>query len=526
MQTKKLSFIKRIFVFFCCTVLISSSVFASYSMTVYASDDDYNLRDGLADICAIILGVAGIICPPAELTALGFVAITAGVLGAVDGAINIYDYVTDNGDGTYTISPEFVQAVMDAAQRLDEQGFNNYSSIKNSLGRYEYRGASTFIENQLARDSFSVTYSLESEKRLVCVGGTAWHINSDGSLSNSYDFNYKMYMNGQYYGSGHRSVWYWFNDPGALDFTLGMNMPMYNSLDEAKSAVTSGDYSDALNYRERPLFRRHSAYSPTYSGGAVTVNRTVIENINQKIVEVDADDSLTDDQRIEKLQEYIRTGGNTGGGGTGGGSGDTDYEDNKDLPAGTDLTDTNSWLKKIYLKVCQIYDRMNSAVEGAEQTALAKIQESLDEIIEQLKKIKRWTAVDTVIDGVDAIADWLDLIRGVLKDAKEGAGSAVAALSSAVGDSVDLMAKKFPFSIPWDILFFVSALSAEPQVPYFEIPFNIELSALDITIDYTMELDFSQLQWLSDLSRLLLSMTYAVGLMKLTFGVTSVGKEE
>ena len=191
-----------------------------------------------------------------------------------------------------------------------------------------------------------------------------------------------------------------------------------------------------------------------------------------------------------------------------------------------DLSSTNTLLSKILAKVTQIFDRMNTAVGDAEQAAFAKIQESLDEIVEQLKKIKRWTAVDTVIDGVDAIADWLDLVRGVLKDAKEGAGSAVAALSSAVGDSVDLMSKKFPFSIPWDVLFLVSVLSAEPQMPYFEIPFNIESSMLGITIDYTMELDFSQFQWLSDLSRLILSMTYAVGLMKTTFGVTSVGKEE
>lgn len=227
----------------------------------------------------------------------------------------------------------------------------------------------------------------------------------------------------------------------------------------------------------------------------------------------------TDESEIEELLRQILEALKNqqgGGGGTGGG----------DVNVDIDLSTTNGLLSKILAKVTQIFEKMNAAVEDAEDAALAKIQESLDEIIVQLKKIKRWTAVDTVIDGVDAIADWLDLIRGVLKDAEEGAGSAVATIASAVGDSVDTMSRKFPFSIPWDILFFVSVLSAEPQVPHFEIPFNIELSMLDITIDYTMELDFTQLQWLSDLSRLLLSMTYAVGLMRMTFGVTSAGKEE
>lgn len=241
----------------------------------------------------------------------------------------------------------------------------------------------------------------------------------------------------------------------------------------------------------------------------------IIDELLKKIDDLTSESDIED--LLKQILDALKNQQGTGGGGSGGGG---------DVTVNVDLTETNSWLSKIYEKISQIYNKMNTAVENAEDAAFAKIQESLDEIIAQLKKIKRWTAIDTVVDGVDAIADWLDLIRGVLKDAKEGAGSAVAALSSAVGDSVDTMSRKFPFSIPWDILFFVSVLSAEPQVPHFEIPFNIELSMLDITIDYTMELDFTQLQWLSDLSRLLLSMTYAVGLMKMTFGVTSAGKEE
>ncbi len=220
-------------------------------------------------------------------------------------------------------------------------------------------------------------------------------------------------------------------------------------------------------------------------------------------------------QIIEELKNNQGGGGGSGGGNTGGG----------DVNVDIDLSGTNSLLSKILAKVTQIFEKMNAAVEDAEQTALAKMQESLDEIIVLLKKIKHWTVAGTVIDAADAVADWADLLLGILKDAKEGAGSAVASIAATVGDSVDMMAQKFPFSVPWDILLFVSLLSAEPQMPYFEIPFNVELSMLDITIDYTMKLDFSQLQWLSDLSRLLLSMTYAVGLLKMTAGITSVGKE-
>ena len=232
-------------------------------------------------------------------------------------------------------------------------------------------------------------------------------------------------------------------------------------------------------------------------------------------------DQITNNTNESEIEELLRLileelKNNPGGGGSGGG----------DVNVDIDLSTTNSLLSKILAKVTQIFEKMNAAVEDAEQTALTKIQESLDEIIVQLKKIKHWTVAGTVIDAADAVADWADLLLGILKDAEEGAGSAVAAIATTVGDSVDLMAQKFPFSVPWDILLFVSLLSAEPKMPYFEIPFNVELSMLDITIDYTMELDFSQLQWLSDLSRLLLSMTYAVGLLKMTAGITSMGKEE
>ena len=283
--------------------------------------------------------------------------------------------------------------------------------------------------------------------------------------------------------------------------------------------------SDFINYSvgQRKIYYTSNYYSYVPEDLQVSIDdlqKTIddMQDVIDKLL-----DQITNDTSESEIEELLRKilealENNPGGGGGGSGGGDVNVD--------IDLSSTNSLLSKILAKITQIYDKMNTAVGDAEQAAFTKIQESLDEIVEQLKKIKRWTAIDTVIDGVDAVADWLDLIRGVLKDAKEGAGSAVAALSSAVGDSVDLMSKKFPFSIPWDVLFFVSVLSAEPQMPHFEIPFNIESSMLGITIDYTMELDFSQFQWLSDLSRLIFSMIYAVGLMKMTFNVTSMGKEE
>lgn len=223
----------------------------------------------------------------------------------------------------------------------------------------------------------------------------------------------------------------------------------------------------------------------------------------------------TDESEIEDLlRQILDELKNNPGGGSGGGD------------VNVDMSTTNGLLAKILAKVTQIFDKMNAAVGDAEDAAFAKIQESLDEIIVQLKKIKRWAAIDTVVDGVDAVADWLDLIKDVISDADEGVGSAVSTVAETLEDSAGMLSTKFPFSIPWDILLVVSVLAAEPQVPHFEIPIDIEMDWIGINIHYDFVIDFAQYQWLSDFSRLILSMTYAVGLMKLTMNIALLKKEE
>lgn len=150
------------------------------------------------------------------------------------------------------------------------------------------------------------------------------------------------------------------------------------------------------------------------------------------------------------------------------------------------------------------------------------ILDYLDKILSQLKSIKRWAVIDTVIDGVDAIADWFDLIHDILSDADNGMESAVSTLSSAVSDAVGLMTKKFPFSIPWDLFFFISFFSAEPEVPYFEVPFCLPY----YDFEYVFVVDFEDYQWLSNVIRPILAMSYALGLLMRTPSMLSIGKED
>lgn len=200
---------------------------------------------------------------------------------------------------------------------------------------------------------------------------------------------------------------------------------------------------------------------------------------------------------------------------------------------GPKLDEQLNILQKIYAKlsdldakVGRILSDMGNNISGAVGIDLTTVEDYLSSINESLKSIKNWTVVDTVVDGADAIADWIDLIHDVLSDVDNGAESAVATLSSALDDGAQLLKSKFPFSIPWDIFFFVTLLAAEPEVPYFEVPINFDVSALDMHIDYLFVVDFAQYQYLSDILRTILSMTYCVGLIKMTSGVVNIKKEE
>lgn len=548
---------KRILIMFCCTVLLTSSVFMSYTIPVYANTNYEDLLKDAVDIALAAAGIYVVVQSGGTLAPLiiPYIETLAGT------GFDVYDYVTqDEEAGTTTISADFVNLVLQAYNQYKlESGDKFDGTVKQDADDMYYIYGETvhtvispsydwnyvtyvsgfkcaypvallyFNNSKMAKYLYWGKYNFDTFEGVGtnCIAffynGNSDSKNGGISLLNEY-FNMvkdpaqpfsNTYRNGEKDSfSNNFSVWGVMGDVSDITSSVSSStIPVYTNFDLMVSDLQSGEYTHAYNYGKIPECESPS-YTGEYNGGDITILTASLNALREKIAELEKSNKSLE-EKLKELLEYLKLIG-SGGGGTGGG----------DVNVDIDLSTTNGLLSKILAKVTQIFEKMNAAVEDAESAAMAKIQESLDEIIVQLKKIKRWTAVDTVIDGVDAIADWLDLIRGVLKDAEEGAGSAVATIASAVGDSVDTMSRKFPFSIPWDILFFVSVLSAEPQVPHFEIPFNIELSMLDITIDYTMELDFTQLQWLSDLSRLLLSMTYAVGLMRMTFGVTSAGKEE
>ncbi len=281
-------------------------------------------------------------------------------------------------------------------------------------------------------------------------------------------------------------------------------------------------YADFQNYT---LGKRSVYYTKDYYSYVPEDLTTSIDDLQQTVDDLSGviDQLLgqitdtTDESEIEDLLKQIldelknNQGGGSGGGGSGGG----------DVNVDIDLSTTNTLLSKILAKVTQIFDRMSETVEGAADTAHAKIQETLDEILVQIKKLKHWTMADTAVNAADAVADWLDFIKGIFDDAENGAGSAVSALSSTMGDAANLMKTKFPFCIPWDVYLIIGFLAEEPQTPVFRLPIKLER----LGIEEYIEIDLKDFDAVSSISRTLLTVLYCYGLLNLTMKVFPVAKE-
>lgn len=471
MEYIKQSFVKRIGMFVLCTCILFSTVFMSYSntMTVKAIDDDFDVFTTLCSMALVVGGVVETVGSGGSLTpvAAGQIALALTISGH-----ELSEYFTDNGDDTYTMSSEFIQLVIDEAAKLDEYEFTDADWYEQWSGTYKVRMNASTIPlrcGSTGNDGVIAYYSYENIMLYPCcyyiVNGNYWLLTKD----------FVQAAAGIMTHSDCNNVWSVQLPKSERLASFSANVPLFSSRESADNYIATGTgYKDALNYKTSSFFQYGSNYSPTYSGGPVRFSKSVLDGFVDKFQEVN--DQIDDvDEKLEELVEYIKGGGN---------------------PAEA----SDGWLKKIYYKLC--------------------------DILAQLKSIKRWSIVNTIVNGVDAIADWLDLIHDILSDADDGLESAVSTLSAALDDATGLLKTKFPFSVPWDIFFFVTLLAAEPEVPHFEVPIDFDVSALDMQIHYDFVLDFSDYQYLSDISRVILSMTYAVGLMKLTAGIASTKKEE
>lgn len=279
------------------------------------------------------------------------------------------------------------------------------------------------------------------------------------------------------------------------------------------------NFDDFQNYT---LGKRKVYYTENYYNYVPADLTTSIDDLQKTVDDMSKVidqllDQIGNDTSESEIEELLRQildelkNNQGGGGGTGGG----------DVNVDIDLSTTNTLLSKILAKVTQIFDKISETAGSVADTAGAKMQETLDEILAQIKKIKHWTIADTAVGAADAVADWLDFLKDLFSGADDAAEGVVGAISSTMDDAANLMKTKFPFCIPWDVYLIVSFLAEEPQTPVFRLPIKLDRLGIEEYIEVNLE-DF---EVVSSISRTLLTLMYCYFLLNLTTKIFPIMKE-
>ena len=158
---------------------------------------------------------------------------------------------------------------------------------------------------------------------------------------------------------------------------------------------------------------------------------------------------------LKQILEELR---NQQGGGGGGGGGDVNID--------IDLSTTNSWLSKIYAKVSQIFDKLQSGGSGSTVTGI--LQDGLDAILAKLEELGQ-----ILKKYLSEITGDLDDIKGQLanmseQEFEEKSDSFIGEVMDAFSEISEVVKTKFPFSIVNDLRIFLSKIAPpsadeEPQ---------------------------------------------------------------
>ena len=146
--------------------------------------------------------------------------------------------------------------------------------------------------------------------------------------------------------------------------------------------------------------------------------------------------------------------------------------------------------------------------EGAIEGAIAG-DIPYEDVYEQVGVYPVDTTADSVIDGTMTIGD--AIAATVEPEASTGGGESTS--ETDVVMTFDLTGV-FPFCIPFDLIDFISILSADPVAPYFEIP--IKYPTLDGMATYMVEIDLSQFDSVASLVRKMECIVFIVGLLMIT----------
>lgn len=424
------------------------------TMLVRAIDEEGYYKTAVGVVLSL-LGVIEIAASGGSLTPIAAAQIAGGLAMA---GIELKDYLTDNGDGTYTMSATFIAMVLDEARKLEDAGFHDYKSIQNYDGTYNVVGYSFFANADYnSPNSFYFSDTVNSRPFCIVIDTNYYmfYVYTGDGMKHSesvVSISYKLYIKGVFTReSTGKSI-------GGFNYDItSVNIPVFASSNDAHNAFANGDFSSALNYREKPLFEYGSVYAPVYNGGSVTFRKEVLDGFEDKLQEVN--DKYDDvDDKVNALYDYILnydgsgddSGGNSGSGdnsGNNSGSSDNydsildailDYlkkiysgikdilEEIKDFDFSDWLRDISSSLKEIsgqikdFHDVVESMDRLNDSLQELsgrmdDNTYGQEIKDLLQQILDELRD-EEGQDFDGVVDSMESIDDKLQELLDLIGD--------------------------------------------------------------------------------------------------------------
>lgn len=325
-------------------------------------------------------------------------------------------------------------------------------------------------------------------------------------------------------------------------FLLGSSVKIFYSLRDLRNYLGNGEqrtYAPKLpnvTIKIPVKYINNSVSLPDITYNITTENKTEVEIQNQYDTTIknylDSLDNFTDG--TDPTPTPKPDGGFTDG---------TTPTPKPDFGDGSDLTDTNDWLKKIYEwlqsfgdthskfektitdyieandgKLDQIIDAIDKLSQGKEDGEDYKCKYDYTELSDYLKKL--WNdsdkKFDTMIDLLEEnneyqkkLVDTLDSIKSIL--IKQ---SIMDSFKDRSKETADKAKEKFPTSVPWDIAIVINAMSATPEEPKFNLPIKIA----SLNIDENIEVGLSSGEWekLAKTCRYMLSLLFVLFMVQLS----------
>ena len=224
-----------------------------------------------------------------------------------------------------------------------------------------------------------------------------------------------------------------------------------------------------------------------------------------------------------------------------------------DLGDGSDPTDTNDWLKKIY-EWLQSFGDTHSKFEKTITDYIEANDGKLDQIIEAINALsdgktedekngckydftalsdfmtKLWNESDKKFDKMvelleennkyqKKLVNSLNEIKAILVTQ-----TIMDVFQDRSQQTAEKAKDKFPTSLPWDIALVVNAMSAEPEKPQFDLP--IQIKSLNINEEIHVDLASGEWEKLAKTCRYLLSILFILLMIQLSRKLFSNGGDD